>query len=109
TNNVNAGSATASASFAATANYLASSDSKNFTIGKAASTTTVTCGAGPFTYTGSAQMPCTASVSGAGGLRSLLTVCYSNTATAGSVMSPGTSAATATCLASSDSKNFTSG
>ena len=94
TNNVNAGSATASASFAATANYLASSDSKNFTIGKAASTTTVTCGAGPFTYTGSAQTPCTASVSGAGGLNQSLTVSYTNNVNAGS--------ATAKCAAADD-------
>jgi hypothetical protein len=106
---VNAGSATASASFAATANYLASSDSKNFTIGKAASTTTVTCGGGPFTYTGSAQTPCTASVSGAGGLSQSLTVSYTNNVNAGSATASASFAATANYLASSDSKNFTIG
>src|SRR4029079_13696394 len=42
-NNTNAGTATASASFAGDSNHSASSDSKNFTIDKAASTTAVTC------------------------------------------------------------------
>ena len=42
-------------SYAETANYLASSDSEDFTIGKAATVTTVTIVGGPFTYTGAAQ------------------------------------------------------
>ena len=66
-NNINAGTATASVSFAATTNYLASSDSKNFTIDKAATTTALTCTPGPFTYTGSAITPCSATVTGPGG------------------------------------------
>jgi hypothetical protein len=56
--NVNAGTATASATFDATLNHEGSSDAAMFVIGKAASTTTVTCQAGPFTYTGAAQTPC---------------------------------------------------
>jgi hypothetical protein len=189
TNNVNAGTATASASFAATANYLASSDSKNFTIGKAGQTitfgalgnkifgdadfmvsatsdsglavsfsplgncdvslggmvhlqgagsctitasqdgnanyepassvpqaftiakatsvTTVTCGAGPFTYTGSAQTPCSASVTGPGGLSLLLTVDYSNNVDAGTATGSASYAESDNYLGSSDSKDFT--
>ena len=38
-------------------NHTGSSDSKNFTIDKAPSTTTVTIVGGPFTYTGAAQTP----------------------------------------------------
>ncbi len=75
-NNVTAGTATASASFAENANYLASSDSENFTIGKATTTTTVTCSAGPFLYTGSAHTPCTANVTGANGVNQSLSVTY---------------------------------
>src|SRR4029078_1054846 len=67
-NNTNAGTATASYTFAGDANHESSSDSKNFTIDKAASVTTVTIVGGPFTYTGSAQTPATVSVTGAGGL-----------------------------------------
>ena len=51
--NTDAGTATASADYAGDANYNGSSDSKTFDIGKAATVTVVTCGAGPFTYTGS--------------------------------------------------------
>ena len=58
-NNVGAGTATASYTYAGDANHNGSNDSKNFTIDKASSTTDVTCTAGPFTYTGSAHTPCT--------------------------------------------------
>ncbi|MEZ4663486.1 MAG: MBG domain-containing protein [Caldilineaceae bacterium] len=58
-NNVNAGTATASASYPGSANYLPSSDSKTFVIGKATPTLTVTNS--PVTFSGAAQA---ASVSG---------------------------------------------
>ncbi|MET3542612.1 hypothetical protein ABID22_003342, partial [Pontibacter aydingkolensis] len=77
-NNTNAGTATASFSYAETANHLASSDSKTFTIGKAATTTVVTLAEGPFTYTGSAITPATVSVTGAGGLDITPDAAYSN-------------------------------
>ena len=66
TNNINAGVNTASASFTFTGdtNHNGSSDSKNFSIDRAGSTTTVTCGAGPFVYTGAAIEPCTYMVRG---------------------------------------------
>ena len=49
-NNTNAGTATASASYAGDANHEASNDTETFTIDKAASTTTVTCAAGPLIH-----------------------------------------------------------
>src|SRR5207245_2955426 len=67
-NNTNAGTATASYSFAGDANHDGSTGSQDFAIGKASSTTVVTIVGGPFTYTGSAQTPATVSVTGVGGL-----------------------------------------
>ena len=64
--NVNAGTATASYSYAGDANHETSSDSKTFVIGKALTTTVVTINGGPFTYTGSAITPATVTVTGAG-------------------------------------------
>jgi hypothetical protein len=81
-NNTNAGTASASASYPGDANHLGSSDSKTFTIDTADSTTVVTCPAS-VTYTGAALTPCSASVTGAGGLNQPLTVNYSNNTNAG--------------------------
>lgn len=53
------------------------------TIGKAGTTTVVTCGAGPFTYDGSAQTPCSASVTGVGGLSLTPAPTYANNTNAG--------------------------
>ena len=66
-NNTNAGTASASYTFAGDANHVGSSDSQTFTIGKASSTTTVSCPTN-VTYTGSAQTPCSVMLTGAGGL-----------------------------------------
>jgi hypothetical protein len=79
----NSGDYTATASYAGSINHFSSSDSKNFSIAKAATTTTVSCSTGPFTYNGSAQTPCSASVTGAGGLNESPTVTYSNNTNAG--------------------------
>jgi hypothetical protein len=67
-NNIAAGlnTATASYTFAGDANYEPSSDSKTFTIGKAATITTVTIPAGPFAYTAAAQTPAAVTVTGPG-------------------------------------------
>src|SRR5205814_9033510 len=83
TNKVNAGTATAGASFAGDANHTASNDSKNFAIGKAWSTTGVSCSAGPFTYGGAAHTACAARVTGAGGPNQTLTVTTTNDTNAG--------------------------
>ncbi|WP_347157062.1 MBG domain-containing protein, partial [Pontibacter chitinilyticus] len=66
--NINAGKASASYTYAGDANHMGSSDSKEFTIGKAASVTTVAITGGPFTYTGSAITPASVTVTGAGSL-----------------------------------------
>ena len=66
TDNLNAGTAAASYTYAGDANHLGSSDSVNFTIAKASSTTTVTIVGGPFTYTGSAITPATVRGDGCG-------------------------------------------
>jgi hypothetical protein len=105
--NTNAGAATASASFAGDDNHNGSSDSKHFTIGKAASTTTVSCGPGPFTYKGSAFTPCSASVSGAGALNQSLTVLYADNVNAGTATASASYDGDANHDGSSDSKHFT--
>src|SRR5207248_5977296 len=68
TSNTNVGTATASYTFTGDANHSGSSDSKNFSIGQASSTTVVTCPASSLTYTGVALEPCTVAVTGVGGL-----------------------------------------
>ena len=106
-NNVNAGTATASYTYAGDANHTGSSDSKNFTIDKASSTTTVTIVGGPFTYTGSAQTPATVAVTGAGGLSLTPAANYPNNVNAGTATASYTYAGDANHLGSSDSVNFT--
>jgi hypothetical protein len=66
TNNTNAGTATASYSYAGDSNYLSSSDSANFTIGKAASVINIT-GISSYSYTGLPQGPTTSEVTGSTG------------------------------------------
>jgi uncharacterized Zn-binding protein involved in type VI secretion len=82
-NNTNAGTATASYTFAGDANHLGSSDSKNFTIDKAASVTTVTITGAPFTYTGSVITPASVTVTGAGSLSLTPAPVYANNIDAG--------------------------
>ncbi|MEO8194934.1 MAG: MBG domain-containing protein, partial [Gemmatimonadales bacterium] len=107
-NNTEAGVNTASASYSyvESANHLASSDSKNFTIAKAPTTTVVSCSAGPFTYTGTAQTPCTVSVTGAN-LSITPDPVYASNTDAGTATASYTYAESANHLTSSDSKNFT--
>jgi hypothetical protein len=76
------GSCIVVASQAGNTNYVAAPD-KEHTITIYHGTTTVTCGAGPFTYTGSAITPCSASVTGLGGFNQSLTVSYHNNSNAG--------------------------
>ncbi|MBX0334759.1 T9SS type A sorting domain-containing protein, partial [Pontibacter sp. HSC-14F20] len=104
--NVNAGTATASYSYAETANYLASSDSKTFAIGKAATETVVTIAEGVFTYNGSAHTPATVRVTGAGGLDLTPEAAYADNVNAGTATASYSYAETANYLASSDSKTF---
>ena len=107
-NNINAGTATASYSYAETANYFASSDSEDFAIGKAATTTVVTINGGPFTYTGSAQTPATVSVTGAGGVVLLTPAAvYADNINAGTANASFSYAGDANHEGSSDSEDFT--
>jgi hypothetical protein len=81
-NNTNAGTATATATFAGDDNHTGSTDSSGFTIGRAGSVVTVTCPAN-LTYTGGALSPCTAVATGVGSLNQALTVTHSINTNAG--------------------------
>ena len=72
----------------------------------APSTTTVTCPSS-LAYTGSGLTPCTAVVTGSGGLNQSLAVTYSNNINAGTATASASYPGDATHSASSDSKNFT--
>jgi Big-like domain-containing protein/carboxypeptidase family protein/Kelch motif protein len=111
-----AGDYTASASFGGDANHNGSSDSKDFTINKASSTTTATVS--DATYDGNPHGG-TANVTGAGGLNQSLAVSYQgrNSTTYGPTTTAPTNAGDYTASASyagdanhngsSDSQNFT--
>jgi Uri superfamily endonuclease len=82
-NNINVGTATASYTYVPDGNHNGSSDSKNFAITPAASTTTIDCSPGSFTYTGSAITPCTATVTRVGDANTTTTVTYANNVNVG--------------------------
>ncbi len=79
----NAGTYNVTATVAATANYAgASSAATGFSIAKAVSTTLISCPAS-VVYAPPANTPCTASVTGVGGLNSPLLVVYANNTSVG--------------------------
>jgi outer membrane protein OmpA-like peptidoglycan-associated protein len=81
--NINAGTAQATATYNGDANHAASSESSaTFTIAKATSATVVTC-ISPVIATGSAVTPCTAVVTGVGGLSQAVNVDYTSNVAAG--------------------------
>ncbi|MDQ3856936.1 MAG: hypothetical protein M3327_00565 [Actinomycetota bacterium] len=104
----NAGSYTnaVGASFAGDSAYLASSGQGALGVEKASSTTKVTCPPS-LTYNGSPQTPCSASVTGAGGLNQSLTVNYQNNTNAGQATASASYAGDGNHTGSSDSANFT--
>ncbi len=104
-NNTNAGTASASYTYAGDSNYNGSSDSKTFAINKANTTTVVTCS--DVTYNGSAQTPCTVSVTGVAGLSLTPSAIYSSNTNAGTASASYTYAGDSNYNGSSDSKNFT--
>jgi len=106
--NTAVGTSRASATFVGDANHNGSSDSKTFEITKAGSTVTVTCTAGPFTYNGSAQAPCSATVTGTG-LDESVPVTYDDNINAGLVTASASFAGDSTHSASSGSATFTIG
>src|SRR5437660_7911348 len=94
----------ASYTYAGDANHEGSSDSKNFEITKAATTTTVTCPASA-TYTGTALTPCSVTVTGAN-LSLTAGANYTNNTNAGTATASYTYAGDSNHEGSSDSKNF---
>jgi hypothetical protein len=104
--NTTAGTASASATFAGDANHNGSTDSKSFTIDKASSTTVVSCPVS-VTFDGSAQTPCSANVTGAGGLNQSVSVNYSANTNAGTATASAAFAGDANHSGSSSSKTFT--
>jgi hypothetical protein len=106
-NNINPGTATATAVFAGDANHTASNGSAHFQIGPAPSITTVTCNPTSVTYTGAAQTPCTAKVTGVGGLNQAVPVTYSNNVNAGTATASASFAGDSTHTSSSGSATFT--
>ena len=105
-NNINAGTATASYAYADDGNHTGSSSMANFTIGPAPSVTTVNCPSSTV-YTGSAQTPCSATVTGAGGLSLTPTPSYSNNISAGTATANDTYAGDTNHTGSMGSANFT--
>src|SRR6266850_7975241 len=77
-------------------------------ISQAPSVTTVSCPTDvTYTYNGSAQMPCSTSVTGAGGLNLTPTPGYSSNVNAGTATASYTFAGDANHTGSNDSKTFT--
>jgi hypothetical protein len=105
--NTDAGTATASAAYAGGPNHYPATGAATFTIDRAATVTTVTCAPGPFTYTGSAQAPCTAAVTGPGGLGQAVTVSYLDNTNAGTATASASYAGGPNHNPSSDSTSFT--
>ena len=103
-----AGICTVTASQAGNTNYNAATDvSHSFRIAKATTTTTLTCGVGPFTYDGSAQTPCEATVKGFN-LNAPVTVDYENNVNAGTATASASYAGAANYEpSSSGQKSFT--
>ncbi|HET7456053.1 MAG TPA: MBG domain-containing protein [Gemmatimonadaceae bacterium] len=102
-----AGDYTASASFPGDANHESSADAQDFSIAKATSTVALVCPTTPLTYTGAAQTPCTATVTGAGGLSQSLTPTYSNNVNAGTASASASYAGDANHTGSNDAGSFT--
>src|SRR5213593_3563036 len=106
TSNTNVGTASASATYGGDANHLGSTGTGSFSISQAASTTTVSCPVGPYTYDGTAHTPCSATVTGAGGLSLAPTPSYSGNTNAGTATASYTFSGDANHTGSSDSKTF---
>lgn len=103
-----AGLCTVTASQAGNANYDPAADvSQSFNIAKAATTTAVTCAAGPFVYNGSPHTPCFVSVTGPAGLSLTPAPVYADNVNAGTATASYTFAGDDDYLPSTDSENFT--
>ncbi|MEU1972768.1 PxKF domain-containing protein [Microbacterium sp. NPDC019599] len=105
TPNVTVGGVTATAAYGGDATHLASTGSATFTITKAPSTTTVAC-PDRVTYTGLAQEPCTATVTGAGNLSQDLLASHSANTDVGTATATATFAGDANHEGSTDNETF---
>ena len=106
TANINVGTATANATYAGDANHLGSTGSETFEITKAASLVAVTCDPTEVTYTGVALEPCSAVVTGAGGLHESLATTYADNTNAGTATANATYSGDANHLGSTGSETF---
>ncbi len=89
--NTNVGTVTATASFGGDANNLPASNSTTSRSRRRRSTVTVSCPASvQYIYNGAAQTPCTATVTGAGGLNQSVTPTYLNNTNAGTATANAT-------------------
>ena len=105
TDNTNVGTASASATYAGDANYLGSADATTFEIEQAATTTVLTCPLSVI-YSGAAQEPCSAEVTGPGGLNEVVTVLYTDNTNVGTASASATYAGDANYLGSADATTF---
>jgi hypothetical protein len=105
--NIDAGTATASASYAGDANHEGSSDAATFTIDRAASVVSVTCSPSSLVFTGSPITPCSATVTGAGDLDETLEVSYSDNTNAGPVTASASYAGDANHVDDAGTATFT--
>ena len=96
---------TANWTFAGNTNYNSDSDSVAINITQATSTTVVTCTESEV-YTGSAISPCSANVTGAGGLNESVAVDYTNNILVGTANASATYAGDVNHTGSSDSDTF---
>lgn len=103
--NIDAGTVTASASYPGDATHNASSNSASFSITRAPSSTTVTC-PGSVPYTGSAQTPCTAQTIGVGGLSQAVAVTHTENTNAGTATAIATFAGDANHVGSTGQAGF---
>ncbi len=107
--NISAGPVTATATWAGDDNHEGSTGAGSFTILKAPTTTTVSCPAGPFTYSGDVITPCSAETTGPGGLLVAHGVTYDNNIYAGLATASAEYGESPNYLGSSDSGTFVIG
>jgi len=103
----NAGDYTASATFGGDTDHSGASNAADFSIGLAASATVVSCGSGPFTYTGAAQTPCSVSVTRVGASTLTPAPDYLSNTHAGLATASSTYPGDANHTGSSDTNHFT--
>lgn len=104
-NNIDAGTASVTATYAGDNNHDGSSTTQQFTIAKAPTITTVSCPQSVY-FTGAALQPCTASVSGPGGLSESVPVTYSANTAVGTATAAASYPGAANYLPSDSSATF---